>query len=142
MKTKTKMLLLALGVIAIAATAWAADIDEKLQLRVISRLWVGGNRAQLTSANGITKSIGARTLYNFPDLVQHCKYSWPVTMTGAGVGDPCFVGADVVPPENYSVGCIVTAADTAKVFACATQADGGAVDPADSGYYLRVLSSQ
>lgn len=137
-----RFLPLIFSVVLIGTVAMALNISvERNPFAFLGGIYVGSS-APATTSNNVSKMLGARTLYNFPDLALHCRYSWPVTMTGASVGDPCFVGADVTGADNYSVGCTVTAANTAKVFACPAAGDAGVVDPADSGYYLRVISSQ
>lgn len=59
-------------------------------------------------------------------------------LTGAAVGDPCFVGTPASPAANASFTCFVPAANALKLRACA----GTTVDPASGTYFFRVVSSQ
>lgn len=71
-----------------------------------------------------------------------CADGPAVTLTGAALGDACFLGVDTAlgaDAPNLVMGCRVTATNAGTFRACAvgTSADGGSTDLPDSGYTLR-----
>lgn len=124
--------LLLVGLVAVAAPA----ATRILNLYVLGRLSVGTTPA---AGNDVTKLLGATTDYDFANTTIVCNDSTGVTMTGASVGDPCVVGLAAPIAANSTFSCHVTAANTAVVRHCPA---GTAINPADAGFYLRVISSQ
>lgn len=131
-----------------AAVPWTAIHNA---VWVKSKLYVGPAATVTTTANHMTKSLGARLDYVFPTLVTDggtnaCVLSPTVSVPGATIGDPCFLGAgygltQVVTSELVAdkFDCFVTATDTVKVRRCGSP-DAPAL--ADAGYTVRVISSQ
>ena len=94
---------------------------------------------QVIAANRISRVLGASSVIDFAAATITTVDSTAITVTGAQVGDPCFVGPPAAVVVNASFTCIVTAADTVKVrFTPA----GTAADPLSGTYFVRVISSQ
>jgi len=126
-------------VLVLATVAAAAEISDILQLRIVSKLWVGA-RSTMTSANAITRVLGASSSIDFGGVTDSCEDSSGITVTGALAGDACSVGTPATMPSATSwVTCYVSAADTVKVRHCSHGASG---NPAAATYYVRVISSQ
>lgn len=93
--------------------------------------------------NKVTRMLAGSITFDFASGTIVCEDSTGITITGAQVGDPCFVG----PPETLTAGgtglhhnftCYVSAANTVKVRACAA----GTVDnPGSATFKVRVLSN-
>ena len=147
MKTSRKLGLIALALALFSLVAFAApnvDIDGNVRW-MRAGFWVmpqtiGG---QTIAANKVTRMLGASATIDFASVTITCTDS-AVTVTGAQVGDPCFVG----PPAtitgagtglNSSFVCYVSAANTVQVRHCGA---GTADDPASATYFVRVISSQ
>lgn len=140
MKTTTRNRLIVFAVALLVSTvALATELSKSLNLQVQSKLWVGSN-STLTSANAITKSLGASQSLDFGGVTDACENSADITVTGAAVGDACVVGPPAtLPSTNSWVFCYVSAASTVKVRHCAHGASG---NPSAATYYVRVFSSQ
>ena len=97
---------------------------------------IGG---QTVAANKVTRMLGASSVIDFAAATITTVDSTAIAVTGAQVGDPCFVGPPAAVVVNASFTCIVTAADQVKVrFTPA----GTAADPLSGTYFVRVISSQ
>lgn len=102
-----------------------------------------------TTANKVTKMLGGSIDYDFATSTTTCLESPAVTVTGAAVGDPCFVGFPLIVAGGGTADggnglqatfqCRVSAANTVLVRHCAV---GTADDPPDAGYNVRVISNQ
>lgn len=75
----------------------------------------------------------------------NCEDSTAITVTGAALGDACLVstmfGMDGGATQSIeaSFSCYVSAANAAKVRACAFRADAGTLDLPDAGYFVRTF---
>lgn len=140
---KTSVVLVALAAVAaglVASVAFAAPfvIDE------VARVMNGGffvhQRAiPNASANKVTRMLGGSATIDFVAGTIICTDSTAITVTGALVGDACFVGGPAAPQANSTFTCYVSATDNVKVRHCPV---GTAADPASATYYVRVVSSQ
>lgn len=138
---KTKLLLgLAALVSLVAVAAPNINIDGNARW-MRAGFWVmpqtiGG---QTVAANKVTRMLGASATIDFAAATITTVDSSAITVTGAQVGDPCFVGPPAAVVVNASFTCLVTAADAVKVrFTPA----GTAADPLSGTYFVRVVSSQ
>ena len=97
---------------------------------------IGG---QTNAANKVTRMLGASSTIDFAAATITTVDSAAITVTGAQVGDPCFVGPPAAVVVNASFTCLVTAADAVKVrFTPA----GTIADPLSGTFFVRVISSQ
>lgn len=142
MKLTWKHLFTAAVLFAVAAVAAPFAIDEVT--RNMKGGFFAGSAAAATSTNKVTRTLGACATIDFATATIVCRDSTGITVTGAAVGDPCFVGM----PATLTAGgtglhdtfsCYVSAADTVKVRACAA---GTADDPGNVQYCVRVISAQ
>lgn len=144
MNKKTVFLLFTL--LSLCAFALTQQLDRNTSPRLqsfLSGMLIGPEKIQasnaLISANKITRALGASATIDFASATTTTVDSAAITVTGARVGDPCFVGPPAAVVVNASFTCIVTAADTVKVrFTPA----GTAADPLSGTYFVRVLSNQ
>lgn len=146
MKTFLKLLLplaLCLGLVAWALPGTVAAVDYGARW-MKSGFFVTPTGAQVAAANQVTRMLGGSATIDFASVTITCEDSAAITVTGAAVGDPCFVG----PPTTISGAgtglhssftCYVSAADNVKVRHCAA---GTADNPASATFYVRVISSQ
>lgn len=130
--------LLLVAVLTIAATAFALNRFQTV-VDFLGGIRVGGASTIGTAANKVTRMLGGSETVDFGSVTITCQDSTGHTVTGALVGDPCFVGAPASPQANSNFTCYVSAADTVKVRHCA---HGTAADPASATYYTRVVSNQ
>lgn len=136
MKTWALVALVVSGV-AFAAAGTIGSIDQ------MARWMKGGQYVGSTASSGnfVSKSLGASLVFAFP-ADGGPQDSPAITVTGASIGDPCFVGAQphVTAGIITQFGCFVSAADTVKIH----QAPGTSTTAsiADAGFYVRVISSQ
>lgn len=146
MKRTTVILSLLVGV---AAIAWAAPgpIIDVLPRWEKAGLFIGPTGSVATaSKNKITTTVTADVDYNFPSGTIVCTDTPATPATGVKAGDPCFLG---LGPRDGGVQSIVAinstfmafsdAVDTVKVRHCPA---GTAIDPPDSGFVVRCISSQ
>ena len=99
-----------------------------------------------TAKNRITQTVTADVDYNFPSATIVCTDTPATPAVGVKAGDPCFLG---MGPRDGGVQSIVAinstfmafsdAVDTVKVRHCPA---GTAIDPPDSGFVVRCISSQ
>lgn len=102
-----------------------------------SGMYVG--RSGLSSAtNVVTQALAGSLTHDFASQTITCADSASITVTGAAVGDPCFVGS-AVAPGNANFTCYVSATNTVLVHFCPA---GTAVDPASQLFRVRVISNQ
>ncbi len=134
-----------LAVLAVGGAAYAANFFE-----TVATMW-GGFYAHprsitVTSANKVTRMLGAPAVFDFLSATTTCTtliadggYS-TLVLTGAQVGDPCFVGANADGGATHSnFTCYVSATNEVTVKACSA---GTASDPAIAPFNVRVISSQ
>lgn len=104
--------------------------------------FVGPRLTAATAGNRVTRMLAGSIAFDFASVTITCEDSTGITVTGAAVNDPCFVG----PPTTISGAgtglhssftCYVSAADTVKVRHCAA---GTADNPASATYTVRVIS--
>lgn len=134
MKRASLFVLLAVAAVAVGATQFTRILNLNVQGKTLM-----GNVAE---THAINKALVADVDYDFPSATIVCNDSPAVTMTGAVVGAPCFVGigprdgGTQVLTANSNFSCFVDAVDTVKVRHCAA---GTAANPADAGYVARVI---
>jgi hypothetical protein len=98
-----------------------------------------GSPAATETTNRVTRALAACATIDFASQTTTCNTS-PITIPGAAVNDPCFVG----PPAsggaaNSNFSCYVSAANTVQVKHCPA---GTASDPASAIYCARIISAQ
>lgn len=132
-------LVLLLGTIAWAAPAITIDLTRRWMK---DGFFVGPAVTTSTAGNRVDNMLSGSITFDFASVTITCEDSTGITVTGAAVNDPCFVG----PPTTISGAgtglhssftCYVSAADTVKVRHCAA---GTADNPASATYTVRLLS--
>ena len=148
--TKKIIAVAAVAIATLAAVAWSQD--SRLDLYRFNPQWFtrgiyigpeASPNVAATSANQITRTLGGSISFNFASKSITCEDSDAITVTGARVSDPCFVG----PPDTLDAGgggnssftCYVSAADAVKVRHCAA---GTADNPNTATFNVRVISAQ
>lgn len=135
------LFLVLLSTIALAAAGTISGMTEGAQW-FKSGFFVGPAATTATAANRIDNVLAGSITFDFASVTITCEDSTGITVTGAAVNDPCFVG----PPTTISGAgtglhssftCYVSAADTVKVRHCAA---GTADNPASATYTVRVIS--
>lgn len=124
------------------------ELDVSQRVKVYTGGLLIGPTSLLTTnasinANRITRSLGTSATIDVASTgTLACSDSAAITLVGAKVGDPCFVGLPATQPTNGSGTflCVATAADQIKLRFCNPSA--GALDPSSATFYFRVLSSQ
>lgn len=138
-------LALATGSLAFAAAQSISGVeyDNSPRPRLIKPgLFIGDETNALKSTtNKIPYTLGASATIDFASATITCRDSSAITVTGAKVGDPCFVGIPATLTSggtglHESFTCYVSAADNVKVRACAA---GTADDPASVVFNVRVF---
>ena len=148
MKRSNLVLMLLVGV-TFAAIAWAAPgpIIDLMPRWEKAGLFIGPTASVATaSKNKITATVTADVDYNFPSGTIVCTDTPATPAVGVKAGDPCFLG---MGPRDGGVQSIVAinstfmafsdAVNTVKVRHCPA---GTAIDPPDSGFVVRCISSQ
>ncbi len=142
-----KKRILFLGVLLVSALALAVGPYNKDQ---IGR-WIQGPlyvmppslAAGVTTTNAVTRMLAGSESMNFGEVTITCADSTGHTVTGAQIGDPCFVGVPADATDagyvNVTLSCYVSAANTVKVRACAA---GTAVNLSPLTYTTRIISNQ
>lgn len=108
-----------LGVLAVAVLLFAFAAQGETIFTRILNLRVGGKTilgGVAETGNSITKALGASATIDFASAYAGSELSSAITVTGAAVGDPCFVGvpsAAAALKANFT--CYVSAADAVKV---------------------------
>lgn len=135
------LFLVLLSTLALAAAGTITGMTEGAQW-FKSGFFVGPAATTTTAANRIDNVLAGSITFDFASVTITCEDSTGITVTGAAVNDPCFVG----PPTTISGAgtglhssftCYVSAADTVKVRHCAA---GTADNPASATYTVRVIS--
>lgn len=145
-----KRALVLIGVAALLATLAWADTTQVLA-RFFGGIYVGP-RSAAVSTNNITRVISsAATYYDPANLVDGGCTDTAVALTGARVGDPCFVGVGAVlgvtdvslmqQDIHGQYSCWVGVDGGGFLRRCQTVAQG-AYNPDGGTFYLRVISSQ
>lgn len=99
-----------------------------------------GSTAAKTSGNKVSGAYEGTLDFDFASTTIQCEDSTAITVTGAQVGDPCFVGIDsaTVNAAHSSFTCY-SLANQAKIRHCPA---GTATNPTDAGFRVRVISSR
>lgn len=106
---------LTLATLLLAGASLAAtQYTRLLNLNVIGRTLIG---TTTETGNAITKSLGSSATIDFTSAYSGVQLSSSITVTGAQVGDPCFVGVPAAAAAlKAKFGCYVDAADSVKVY--------------------------
>lgn len=91
--------------------------------------------------NSVPATIEAATSLDFPSIPSGEHRDLTMTVTGAVVGRPVFLGAPAALEDGLSVFCWVSAANTVKVRVTNMKADGTEVNPASGVYTVLVFVS-
>ena len=144
-RARTLALACGLALALLAGLAHAVSVDYPLLSWFRAGFWVMpiSLGAQTSTANKVTRMLAGSATIDFASVTITCEDSAAITVTGAAVNDPCFVG----PPTTISAAstglhsnftCYVNAADAVKVRHCAA---GTADDPASATFEVRVISN-
>jgi hypothetical protein len=150
---------LALGVMLVAALAWATGvipIDYNERWVKGGGLTVGptysvGTIGTTGTSNRITSIIGCECDEDFPVIPgTHTMINPnPCTCTGVKMGDPCFAGVLATSPSDggssWQVGLQIEAVARANNLVeidITNGVDAGTWNPTDAGYLIRCISSQ
>lgn len=145
MKKRTIVLL---GVLMLAAIAWAAPgpIIDLVPRWAKAGLYLGPTASVATAAaNRLTTTVTADIDYDFASSTIVCTDTPAHTTTGVKKGDPCFVGVGprdggtAIVTDNSVFMAIATADNAVKLRHCAV---GTAANPVDAGYVVRCFSNQ
>lgn len=139
---KTRYLII-LGVVSALAFAAAPLSIDTIGRWVQGPLYVAPKSIGATSTNAVTRMLAGSETVNFDEITTTCADSTGHTVTGAQVGDPCFVGvsADAVDAGyvNGTLSCYVSVAGTVKVRLCAA---GTAINLSSLTFTTRIVSNQ
>lgn len=130
----------AIAVLLAGSVAYAADLTIQWSAQVFrSGFWSGATAAK-TAGNKVTGVYEGSVTTDFANTTIQCEDSDAITVTGAQVGDPCFVGIDsaTVNAAHSHFSCYALA-NQAKVRHCPA---GTATNPAEAVYRVRVISSR
>lgn len=136
--------LLAVALLGLVVMAATPNVIDNVQRIMKGGFQAGPATTLARTQNKVTAMLTADVDYDFASSTIVCTDTPAVTVTGAKVGDPCFVGigpADggtQVLTNNSVFTCFVDSDGTAKLRHCAV---GTAANPADAGYQLRIISS-
>lgn len=140
MKTKIVFVLLIVAGVAVAVAPYNTD---QIGRWVQGPLYVAPKSIGATSTNAVTRMLAGSETVNFDEITTTCADSTGHTVTGAQVGDPCFVGvsADAVDAGyvNGTLSCYVSVAGTVKVRLCAA---GTAINLSSLTFTTRIVSNQ
>ncbi len=128
------------AVLVVGSIAYAAALEIRTIPQVFRAGFWSGTTAAKTAGNKVTGVYEGSLVYDFGASTIECDDSSTITLTGAQVGDPCFVGIDDqgAAAVNSSFTCYATA-NGAVVRHCPA---GTASNPLDAGYRVRVISSR
>lgn len=102
------------GGLALAAVPWT---NINLNQWVKSTFYVGPAATVGTTGNHVKKMLGGSATIDFASAYSGVELSSGITVTGAAVGDPCFVGVpSAAAALKAKFGCYVSATDTVKVW--------------------------
>lgn len=143
MKTLQKKLAVGLVLLVVLLTAGLALAQQQVvnidfTPRAMQAGFYSGTSGMSASANRVTNVLAGSITHDFASGTITCADSASITVTGAAVGDPCFVGL-AATPGNANFTCYVSATNTVLVHFCPA---GTAVDPASQVFRVRVISSQ
>lgn len=141
MRTLKSALLVGLGCLLFAGAAFATiNTGDRAGRWILGGLQVGTNATIGTASNLTTRMLApVGQVIDFASATITSVDSSAITVTGAQVGDPCFVGAPTTIAANTSFTCYVSAADTVKI---RYGPMGTAADPPSGTYFVRVISNQ
>jgi len=132
-----KIFVVATALVASVALA-AATIHWEAQV-FRGGFWSGTTAAK-TAGNKVTGMYEGSVTMDFANTTIQCEDSTAITVTGAQVGDPCFVGVDsaTVNAAHSSFSCY-SLANQAKVRHCPA---GTATNPTEAVFRVRVVSAR
>ena len=147
MKKITSMMLVGFLVLAALAFAAPGPTIDVMPRWLKAGLYIGPTASVATATkNRITNTVTADVDYDFPAGTIVCTDTPATPAAGVKAGDPCFLG---LGPRDGGVQSIVAinstfmafsdAVDTVKVRHCPA---GTAINPPDSGFVVRCISSQ
>lgn len=131
---------LALAWCALASTAHAQTVGSiDTTTRYLKAGFYSGNGIVAT-ANVVTNVYAGSLTFDFANTTIQCEDSSAITVTGAQVGDPCFVGIDsaTVNAAHSSFTCFALA-NAVKIRHCPA---GTATNPTEAVFRVRVISSR
>lgn len=132
---------LAFLVALVAGVAVAQNVDNFV--RHMKGGWQSGTYGVRSSTHKVTNALAGSIDYDFASATIVCNDSPAITVTGAAVGDPCFVGLATPTGGTFTANsnftCYVSEANTVLVRHCPA---GTAANPADAGYNVRIISNQ
>lgn len=145
-----KKVLAVLGLLAFAGLAYAAS--EKVEreggqfpIFFNKGIYVGPDSPNPANDvnNKVGRMLGASVTIDFASSTITCRDSTAISVLGAQVNDPCFVGMPATLTAggtglHESFTCYVSAADNVKIRACPA---GTADDPGNVTYKVRVISN-
>lgn len=151
--------LVVLLVLGVAAIVWAAAEgkvnrnNSQYPDHNIKGLYIGPDKGDtasplLDTENKVSRVYGDCIAYDFPSIPAGYSAETPnTTKTGIRLGDPCFVGTDQAIFDgglDYELkfDCSVVANNIYTVSVLNPTADGGARNPRDAGYCVRIISGQ
>ena len=135
------LFLVLLSTLAIAAAGTITGISEGAQW-FKSGFFVGPAATTTWAANRIDNVLAGSITFDFASQSILCEDSTGITVTGAAVNDPCFVGMPTTLTasgfgRDATYSCYVSAANTVKVRHCPA---GTADNPGSVTYTVRIIS--
>lgn len=143
---KTRAIVLALlggflGFLALGPGAASAVTPASIDFapRLMQSGFYSGASGALSDSNRVTNVLAGSITYDFASATITCLDSTAITVTGAAVGDPCFVGIDAAGAAavNASFSCY-SAANAVYVRFCPA---GTASNPASTVFKVRVIAA-
>jgi hypothetical protein len=112
-----------------AAVDFVVESDNQVNM-----VKVDGTNDTLVIGGGTAfkKVLSATDTLDFASIASQVDADLTITVTGALVGDACFLGLPSAPTDNIAWNCFVSASDTVTVRA--HNYTGGAIDPASATY--------
>lgn len=145
---KNKKLLL-LAALAIAATAYAANVTiQRTPWFFASQVTINDGRDFANTSNRITRALAGQVDYDFPAIAPGYTILSPdFIIDGGRLGDPCSIGvmqsvADGGWDPQVRIACLVSSDNRVMILASSAGGDGGSPNPRDAGYLIRVISAQ
>ena len=137
-----------LALALLAGLAHAVNVDYPLLSWFRAGFWVMpiSLGAQTSTANKVTRMLAGSATIDFGSVSITCDDSASITVPGAAVTDPCFVGPPVALWNDGGTGvgqhsdftCFVYATNAVRVRHCAA---GTADDPASATFEVRIISN-
>jgi hypothetical protein len=137
-KLSIGLLVAFLALFSTFALAQQQVVNIDFSPRAMQAGFFSGPSGVTAAGNRVTNVLAGSITHDFASQTITCVDSASITVTGALVGDPCFVGS-AVAPGNANFTCYVSATNTVLVHFCPA---GTAVDPASQLFRVRVISSQ